>query len=265
MSALDTLRTLYLADVVLLVNKQGMVVAYSSKDNMRGTGRELSFRPYVKLAMQGTPNVYPAVGVISPDRGIFLAAPLRATMNPTSEAIGAIVVKVGADKLDALLKSWTDGSAVLLSPQGVVFASSREDWLFRLTGEVSANRIADIQRTRQFGKVFDHTQPHPLSFTLDSPEASIDGVRYAVRSLSLEWNDPAGDWMLAFLERRAPWWTHWSVLGFAGLAGLITALGIVLALHPGAQCGLASGTFTRIGICANSFAHKRGEAAYHSG
>ena len=224
LSALDILRTLYFADIVFLVNKQGVVVVYSSKDNTRGTGYDLSFRPYVQLAMQGTPNVYPAAGVISPDRGIFLAAPLRATTNATSDAIGAIVIKVGADKLDALLKTWTDGIAVLLSPQGVVFAASREDWLFHTTGVMSANRLADIRHTRQFGKVFEQTPPPSLPFTLDTPETRIDGVRYAVRSLPLEWNDPAGDWMLAFLERRDPWWTHWSVLGFAGLAGLIAAL-----------------------------------------
>jgi len=224
LSALDTLRTLYIADVVLLVNKQGAVVAYSSKDNTRGVGHDLSFRPYVQLALQGTPNVYPAVGVISPERGIYLAAPLRAAMNVTSGTIGAVVVKVGADKLDALLKSWTDGIAVLLSPQGVVFAASREDWLFRMTGEMSVSRLADIQRTRQFGKVFDQMSRPPLSFALNAAETSIDGVRYVVRSLPLEWNDPEGDWMLAFLERRAPWWTYWSVLAFAGLAGLVTAL-----------------------------------------
>jgi len=226
LSALETLRTLYIADTVFLVNKQGIVVAYSSKDNERGTDHDLSFRPYVQLAVQGTPNVYPAVGVISPSRGIYLAAPLRAAMNNTSSAIGAIVVKVGAEKLDALLKSWTDGTAMLLSPQGVVFAASREDWLFRMTGEISPNRIARIQRTRQFGNVLDKISLSPLPFTLDTPEIGIDGVRYAVRSLPMDWNDPEGDWMLTFLERRAPWWTYWSVLVFSSLAGLITALGL---------------------------------------
>jgi PAS domain S-box-containing protein len=201
-------------------------MAYSSKEITRGTGRILSFRPYVQLALQGTPNVYPAVGSNSNNRGIYLAAPLRIAMNTTSGLIGAVVIKVGAEKLDALLKSWTDGTAVLLSPQGVVFATNREDWLFHTTGKMSANRLADIQRTKQFGKVFDQPPPSSLPFTLDTPETSIDGVRYAVRSLPLEWNDPEGDWMLTFLERREPWWTQWSVLVLAGLVGLITALAL---------------------------------------
>lgn len=221
MAVLDKLRQSYLAETVLLVDKRGMVVAYSNQDHISGIGRDLSFRPYVQQALQGFPNVYAAVGSISVSRGIFLSAPLRATMSDTSEPIGAMVIKIGADKLDLLLKSWSDGIALLLSPQGVVFAASRDDWLFHIAGEASAERLAEIRRSRQFGEALSLQS---LPFTLNQTEASIDGVRYAVRSQLLEWNDPAGEWRLAFLERRAPWWTRWNVLGFAGLAGVLVSL-----------------------------------------
>jgi PAS domain S-box-containing protein len=226
LAALETIRTLYIADLVYLVNKQGIIVAYASKNNKHGAGTDISFRPYVQLAIQGTANVYPAVGLISPDRGIYLAAPVRAELNNNSRSIGAVVVKVGADKLDALLKTWADGTAVLLSPQGVAFSSSRADWLFQMTGKVSANRIAEIQRSRQFGKVFEPILPHSLPFTLDTPEPEIEGIRHVMRSIPLDWNDPAGDWTLALLERRSPWWAHWNVLGYASLAGLFASLAL---------------------------------------
>lgn len=226
LSALESLRTLYLAEAAFLVNKQGVIVAYSNINNTHATGTNLSFRPYINLVLQGATSVYPAMGGSSPSRGIYLAAPVRAAMHNTSATIGAVVIKVGADKLDALLKTWTDGTAVLLSPQGVAFAASRQDWLFRVTGEINANRIAAIRNTRQFDSVFDRQQPLSLPFTLSAPDASIEGTRYAVHSLPLEWNDPEGDWMLAFLQRRAPWWAHWSVLGYASLVGLFVALGL---------------------------------------
>jgi diguanylate cyclase (GGDEF)-like protein/PAS domain S-box-containing protein len=224
LSVLESLRTLYSADSILLLDKRGVVVAYSNKDNTQDTGEDQSFRPYVKLALAGEPNVYPAVGAISPSRGIYLAAPVRATMSSVSSSIGAIVIKVGADKMEALLKTWTDGAAVLLSPQGVIFASSRDEWILHLTGKVTANRIADIHRTGQFGKVFDQPPLAHVSFTLDKPETRIDGVRNVVRSVTLDWNDPEGDWSLSFLEQRPPWWTYWRVLGSAGLTCLICAL-----------------------------------------
>ncbi len=225
-SALERLRTLYIFDDIFIVNKQGVIAAYSSKHKKHSTGSDVSFRPYVQLAMEGNSNVYPALGSTTDSRGIYLAAPVRAAQDNASEAIGVVVVKVGSDKMEALLKSWTGGAALLLSPQGVVFAASRKDWQFRLTGEVSAKRIADIQRTRQFGKVFDKSPTAVLPFTLDMPEASIDGVRYAVRSLPLAWNDPEGDWSVVLLERRDVWWTHRGVLGLAGLAGMLAALAL---------------------------------------
>src|SRR5512140_837702 len=52
-SALGNLRTLFFNDVALLLNQHGLVVAYSSQNNVRGTGADLSFRPYAQLAMQG--------------------------------------------------------------------------------------------------------------------------------------------------------------------------------------------------------------------
>jgi signal transduction histidine kinase/CheY-like chemotaxis protein len=222
-AALDMLRELYTAEIAFLVNKQGIIVAYSGKGNVTGVGRDISFRPYVQQALKGTPSVYPAVGIIYPDRGIFLSAPLYASANETAEPSGAVVIKIGADKLDMLLKSWTGGIAVLLSPQGVVFASNRDDWLFHATGAMSAERLADIRRTRQFGKSLDQAPPPSVPFSLDMSETTIDGQRYAVGGQPLEWNDPEGDWQLTLLERRDPWWTHGSVLGFAALAGLITA------------------------------------------
>ena len=223
-SSLDTLRTMYLFDTALLVNKQGIISAYSSFNNKSGTGKDISFRPYVKRALEGTPNVYPAVGVTSDDRGIYLAAPVRKTEDNKSEVIGVVAVKIGVNKLDALLKSWTDGIAMLVSPQGVVFAASREDWLFRILGGGSSDQIAEIKRSKQFANIFDKPQPPPLPFTLDSTTIDIEGGRYAILSVPLEWSDPAGDWMLTFLDKRVPWWTEKSALGGVAGAGLITAL-----------------------------------------
>jgi serine phosphatase RsbU (regulator of sigma subunit) len=227
-SALDRLRTLYIFDDVFVVSREGLIAAYSTKYAKHGTGSDVSFRPYVQLAMQGTANVYPAVGSTTDNRGIYLAAPVRAEAKSNSEVIGVTVVKVGADKMDVLLKSWTGGEALLLSPQGVVFAASRDDWKFRLTGKVNEQRIADIKRTRQFGKVFDKLSlPPALPISLNELETDIDGVHYAVRSLAIGWDDPEGDWSMVLLERRTSSWAHKSVQILAGLAGLLAALALL--------------------------------------
>lgn len=221
---LELLRTTYLADVALLANSKGTVIAYRNSDDVRGTGADLSFRPYVQRALLGMANVYPAVGILSPQRGIFLSAPLHAGTAAASPVIGAVVVRVGADKLDMLLRSWTGGAVLLLSPQGIVFASSRDDWLFHSGTDMDAGKLDELRRSRQFGGLFARTAPAPLPFSLDTGQTSVDGVPYAVRSIALDWDDPNGDWRLTFLARRPPWWTRVHVLGLAAIAGLVTAL-----------------------------------------
>ncbi|MDX8379668.1 MAG: EAL domain-containing protein [Gallionella sp.] len=220
--ALASLRTLYFADTVFLVNKQGLVTTHSSQDHTHRVGRNLSSQPFVQLALQGIPNVYPAID--RNERGIYLAAPIRASINTKSQVIGAVVVKIGAAKLDSLLKSWTGGPAMLLSPLGVVFASSREDWLFHISGKVSQERVDKIRSSQQFGNLFDKALPRSLAFKLDTPQINIEGVRYMVRSNAIEWDDPAGEWRLVLLDKLNPYWTYWSVTGFATLAGLLATL-----------------------------------------
>ncbi len=258
LSALNILRTVYFSDLAFLVNRQGVIAAYSSQDNTHGTGIDLSFRPYVEMAMQGTPNVYPAVGSLTSERGIFLAAPVRAGLDNTSKPIGTVVVKVGSIKLDALLKTWTGGPAVLLSPQGLVFAASREDWLFHIVGDMSKERLDRIRRARQFGKMFDQVQPLSLPFTVETASTRIDGVRHVVRSRPLEWDDPAGDWMLVLMDRRAPWWTHWSVLGLASLAGLMTALALFWLYTLARNAVLQQNNHRELSIAAATFESQEG-------
>ncbi len=228
-SALDSLRELYNLDTIFITNKQGIIVAYSSDDHHAAIGLDFSSHPFIQTAMQGTPSVYPAVSLISHDRGIFLALPIYATDKTTSNVIGVTVFRVSAEMLEGLLKTWKGGSAVLLSPDGVTFASNRDEWVFRVVGSLNSKKIFRIKQSRQFDEVFDDLIATPMpftpeTFTRDTLETHIDGERYAVRSHLMEWVDPNGSWMLAFLEPRPPWWTQWNVLGFGGFAGLIVGM-----------------------------------------
>ena len=228
-SSLDSLRELYNLDTIFITNRQGIIVAYSSDDHHAAIGLDFSSHPFIQTAMQGTPSVYPAVSLISHDRGIFLALPIYATDKTTSNVIGVTVFRVSAEMLEGLLKTWKGGSAVLLSPDGVVFASNRDEWVFRVVGSLNSQKIFRIKESRQFDEVFDDLIATPMpftpeTFTRDTLETHIDGERFAVRSHLMEWVDPNGSWMLAFLEPRPPWWTQWNVLGFGGFAGLIVGM-----------------------------------------
>jgi C4-dicarboxylate-specific signal transduction histidine kinase len=224
LAGLDPLRTLYFTEMAAIVDQRGVVVGFSPAERALALGKSMADRSPVVLAMQGVASVYPAVAGKDNERAVFLAAPIRAGRDPESRPIGAAVLNVGSAKLDALLESWSGGPAALLSPTGVVFAASRKDWLFRLTGATSDERIAAIKRSGQFGTLFDAPPAEPLPFAADSRLARIDGARYAVRSFPLEWNDPEGDWTLVLLDRREPWWTHRFVVSVTIFAAMIGGL-----------------------------------------
>ncbi len=224
-SALDSLRTLNFVDSAFLVNQQGVISVYSSHNDTKGVGKDVSYRPYFQLGMKGTSNIYPAVDSDTDERGIYLAAPVRKTPAPESPPVGVLSVKISAEKLDALLSIWTGGPAVLISPHGVVFGSNRPDWLFRLTGNVTEERLKSIRESRQYGQVFKAPPPAALTFDVKSTEAKIEGQRYILRRLALEWNDPAGEWTFLLFDKQNPWWQRQDAsIVLPALAGLMVIL-----------------------------------------
>ncbi len=223
---LSHLRELYYVDEAFLVDDKGTVLAVSGASDGAYTKRLGAAAPIVKLALEGTPSVYPAARSRADghERGIFLAAPLRSGETTQGKPLGAVGVKIGIDKLTTLLKSWRGGPSLLVSPQGVVFASSREEWSLRPASDVSPVQLEAIRRGGQFGEAFERAQAPPLPFQLGSANVDIDGVRYALRSQHLEWNDPAGEWSIVLLDRRSGWLEKPLVLGIATLAGVAMAL-----------------------------------------
>lgn len=256
--ALGDMRELFLTDVALLMNREGVVVAYSSASGARGTGENLSFRPYAQLALHGIPNVYPLIGSISRERGIFLAAPVRAGLDRQSEPIGAVAVRVNAEKIDELLRTWAGGPSALVSPQGVVFSSSREDWLLRLAGDASPHRLEQIARSRQFGDHFDRLPALTLPFRLGDAEVELDGDRYVVRSRPVEWGDPAGDWTLVLLDRRPPWWAEGRVLATTASAALAALMLLFWLWSVARNAVLQDVTHRELAIAAATFESSEG-------
>ncbi len=127
---LASARALFGADGAYVISADGVVVAHATKEKST-TGANVSFRPYFKSAMAGSANVYAAVGSVSNERGLYYAAPLRNDTRQTSEVIGVVMIKMPSEKIDQLLR-FAGATTLLLSPHGVVFASTRTEWLLHL-------------------------------------------------------------------------------------------------------------------------------------
>jgi PAS domain S-box-containing protein len=100
---------------------------------------------------------------------------------------------------DSLLKDQAD-ITMLLSPQNVVFASNKEEWIGRLAGKATPERIRAIREIKQFGNMFDNKEPLPLPIPTEEARFEIDGGSYAAAKAKVAWNDPLGDWTLVAID-----------------------------------------------------------------
>lgn len=208
-----------------IVDKQGVMVA-NDTDGKKSTGKSIAFRPYFQQAIQGRESVYVAVGTNSDSRGIYYAVPLYAGADRNSDIIGVVAIKTSAEFLDGLLKQFGDDS-MLISPQGVVYASTRPEWLWGTIPPVSEKLLQEIRGLKQFGMRFENSSPSVLPFNPYDQDVWLNKKRFAAERVTLDLNDPQGNWSLVRLKRADAWFplkTQFQVLGSVLLMALLTGL-----------------------------------------
>ncbi len=223
MGTLSTVGGAFGAEGVFIVGEDGIVKTSWDRIDKPSTGLDVRFRPYYKSALQGQASVYAAISMARGDRALYFAAPIFSEFARSHSGIGAVVARTNLAQVDALLKDRYD-VAMLLSPQGVVFASSNPAWQGTVEGQPDVQRLAAIRELRQFGKLFDERKPVALPVAARNGTQMVEGQRYAVAASNVDWNDPSGPWKLVLMSKlsnTAPWtqsaWT-------ASVAGVLTLL-----------------------------------------
>jgi two-component system C4-dicarboxylate transport sensor histidine kinase DctB len=210
-----------------VIDKTGVMVA-NETEGKKSTGKSVSFRPYFQQAIQGTESVYMAVGTNSETRGIYYSAPLYAASDERSDIIGVIAIKTSAEFLDRLLQEF-GGDSMLISPQGVVYASTRREWRWAMTPPLSEKRIQEIRDLKQFGMRFEQARPSALKFDPYHRDIDVDGERVAAERVTLDMNDPYGEWSLVGLKPASSWFSLQAKLQTAAVICLFALLiGVVL-------------------------------------
>jgi len=198
LARLGLVRDRFLGSGIYVISASGTVVAHDTA-GQSAVGLNLAYRPYFQQAMGGVVAVYAALGANTHERGLYYAAPLYDQETPASAIIGVILFKVAFEVFDAALTR-VGRPMLLMSPQGVAFASTRPEWLYAVSPPLTQARIDEIRALRQFGQRFDNGVASALPFRPDAHEALIDGVRYAIERRDIDWNDPAGPWRLVMLD-----------------------------------------------------------------
>ena len=187
------------AQGVFVVGRDGVIRSSWDETGKPSTGLDVRFRPYFQAALKGHTNVYAAVSVARGDRVLYYAAPVCRGDEPDRCDAGAVVARTGLTELDRLLASRGD-AALLVSPHGWVFASSRDEWQGRWTEMPDAQRLETLRALNRYGRLDDRTLA-ALPFAMRAGVQRLDGQPYALAFSAADWNDPEGAWTVILLRR----------------------------------------------------------------
>jgi two-component system, NtrC family, C4-dicarboxylate transport sensor histidine kinase DctB len=131
---------------IYLMDGDGLTVA-ASNHGQEATfiGRNFAFRPYFSDAIAGGTGRFYALGTTSQKRGYYFGAPIR----DDGRAVGVLVFKID---LDAIEDAWRGGdyAVIVTDPDGVIFLSSRTEWLFQALRPLTEEARARIDQTRRY-------------------------------------------------------------------------------------------------------------------
>ena len=216
LQVLRTARKVLGASIVYVLDRSGTVIGCSPYGNGATlTGKNYGFRPYFTRAMAGEPVQYAAVGVTTGQRGLYFSAPVFA--GSAGSPAGVLVIKIGLEIVDSFFSSLGGKlDAMLLSPEGIVFAATQKQWLFHCALPLQPDALARLKESRQFS---DH-RLEPLPFVLDSPIVRYRGTRWLVdlQPVNLD------GWQVVTLQ-PVPY--PWSLVLVLGSGILFTALVLI--------------------------------------
>ncbi len=149
---LDLFATTLGANVCYLMDDKGMTIASSNRREPDSfVGLSFAFRPYFQRAIRGTSAIYMALGTASGIRGVYYSYPVLDPLN--RQPVGVAVIKASIAESEKEFTRFITGDETLLlkDPHGIIFASSRKDWLFRSLWRLSPGDTQRLGVSQQFG------------------------------------------------------------------------------------------------------------------
>ena len=208
------------ASDIYLMDARGETVAASNHATSTSfVGGNFAFRPYFSDAIKGGLGRFYALGTTSGKRGYYFGAPVHVG----DTIAGVLVFKID---LDAIEETWRGGDyAVLVAdPDGVIFLSSRPDWLFQALAPLGDAALARIAETRRYADTevlsADVTEDR---IYLGQHVLRLAGVEFLQRDLAM----PDAEWQVHVLIETAP--ARQGALNLAAVAILSVGLFSLLA------------------------------------
>lgn len=146
---LDRINNNFEMSLCFLMDREGLTVASSNRNEQNSlVGKSFASRPYFTGAAAGQLTRYFALGRITRERGYFASIPVTGSAGTTS---GVVVVKRNITAVEEFLKKYPN--AYLVSPEGIIFISSRKELLFNSLWPVDEKKRAALMESGQFGSI----------------------------------------------------------------------------------------------------------------
>jgi len=146
---LDRIKSSVEMSVCYLLDRNGLAVASSNRNEQNGfVGKSFANRPYFTGALAGRLTTYFALGLISRERGYYASIPV---IGSAGIITGVVVIKRNIAPVEEFIKK--NPNAFLVSPAGIIFVSSREEFLFRALWPVDETRRPELLASQQFGNI----------------------------------------------------------------------------------------------------------------
>jgi len=220
-----TNRLLGSSDIYVMIPNGDTVAASNFDTDLSFVGENFSYRPYYQQAMEGQPGRFFALGTTSLKRGYYFSAPVL----DGATVLGVIVFKVDLDQIEA---SWAAGDYEMMvaDPEGIIFMTSRREWLYASLLPLSQDRVQRTQDWRRYADTPLKELAVRRSVTEDGRSLmtlAVDGAQREYLVQSEEMKD-AG-WTVNVLTetrsaRNQAITSLTAVLLLIGLAGLVAAI-----------------------------------------
>ncbi|MBI5872520.1 MAG: PAS domain S-box protein [Candidatus Omnitrophica bacterium] len=146
---LDRYKTALKAEVCYLMDASGSTVASSNRDSEDSfVGKNYAFRPYFQQAIQGNRGLYLAYGITTNKRGIYVSYPVFDQAQRS--IVGVAVAKAAIYDIEQFFRTYN--YVFLVSPDGLIFVSSRPELIFKSFKDLSGREKERLVESRQFGE-----------------------------------------------------------------------------------------------------------------
>ncbi|NOX81261.1 MAG: response regulator [Deltaproteobacteria bacterium] len=171
------------ASVVYVLDASGTVIGSSPyRSGQTLTGRNYRFQPFFLQALAGQTYRGAVFGVVTDDPGIYFSR--QVLPGKGGDPIGVVVIRISLDSINSFIHNTLSQNqdALLLSPDGIVFAASRQEWRFRITRPLTDRRKSELVKNRLLGE----QALKPMPFLLKNRLIHYNGTNYIVDIQAIE-------------------------------------------------------------------------------